>query len=219
MNPTGVLEEYALDAERLLESFEEISSAEVYARRCAPLARAAIALRRYRRGHGARCGLVCGARSQRVGGRADEVLPHRRHGAASFAANRVGRRRLAGPRAHACARRSVRPRNTLRRVAASLRRGARTRHAESHAPACAGRLPHHVFASWAGRAGLLCLAPRGCSGAGRGFGFETGFRMRGRVRASGQPRPGRDTHLACFRRRAVSARLKSLMKLYNLSWT
>ena len=31
MNPTGVLEEYALDAERLLESFEEISSARVYA--------------------------------------------------------------------------------------------------------------------------------------------------------------------------------------------
>ena len=31
MNPTGVLEEYALDAERLLESFEEISSGEVYA--------------------------------------------------------------------------------------------------------------------------------------------------------------------------------------------
>jgi SAM-dependent methyltransferase len=31
MNPTGVLEEYALDAERLLQSFEEISSAKVYA--------------------------------------------------------------------------------------------------------------------------------------------------------------------------------------------
>ena len=31
MNPTGVLEEYALDAERLFESFEEVSSAEVYA--------------------------------------------------------------------------------------------------------------------------------------------------------------------------------------------
>ena len=31
MSPTGVLEEYANDAERLLESFEEISSARVYA--------------------------------------------------------------------------------------------------------------------------------------------------------------------------------------------
>src|SRR5688572_28360466 len=31
MNPTGVLEEYALDAERLFDSFEEVSSAEVYA--------------------------------------------------------------------------------------------------------------------------------------------------------------------------------------------
>ena len=31
MSPTGVLEEYAFDAERLLESFEEISSAKVYA--------------------------------------------------------------------------------------------------------------------------------------------------------------------------------------------
>ena len=31
MNPTGVLDEYALDAERLFESFEEVSSAEVYA--------------------------------------------------------------------------------------------------------------------------------------------------------------------------------------------
>jgi SAM-dependent methyltransferase len=31
MSPTGVLEEYAHDAERLFESFEEVSSAEVYA--------------------------------------------------------------------------------------------------------------------------------------------------------------------------------------------
>lgn len=31
MNPIGVLEEYARDAPRLLESFEEVSSAEVYA--------------------------------------------------------------------------------------------------------------------------------------------------------------------------------------------
>src|SRR5688572_24007765 len=53
----------------------------------------------------------------------------------------------------------------------------------------------------------VILAPRGCSGAGWGFGFETGIRMRGRVRASGQPRPGRDTHLACIRRRVVIAGL------------